>query len=383
MIRPHGNDLIDRCVDAARSDTIRQGFAELPQVTLDAELLADLRNIATGVYSPLRGFMSQHDFLKVINDMTLESGVAWTLPIVLDVDVDTAGGVVPGDRVGLITAGETPVGVLDVEDVYRFDAAETARALFGTTDPTHPGVRLIDRKAPFLIGGPVKTFADALPRSSRYDLSPRETRVLFAHHGWETVVGFQTRNAPHRAHEYIQKAALEQVDGVLIHPKLGQKKPGDYTDAAILAGYEALLEHYYPAGVVALSTFTSRMWYAGPREAVFDAIVRKNHGCTHFIVGRDHAGVGDYYGDFAAQELLDRFAHIGIAPITFDYAFHCAVCDGIVSEKVCPHDPSAWAVPSGTAIREVLAERRRPVPELMRPEVADRILKSEPIFVAE
>jgi sulfate adenylyltransferase len=163
---------------------------------------------------------------------------------------------------------------------------------------------------------------------------------------------------------------------VLIHPKLGQKKPGDYTDAAILAGYEALLEHYYPAGVVALSTFTSRMWYAGPREAVFDAIVRKNHGCTHFIVGRDHAGVGDYYGDFAAQALLERFAHIGIAPITFDYAFHCAECDGIVSEKVCPHDPSAWVVPSGTAIREVLAERRRPVPELMRPEVADRILKS-------
>jgi sulfate adenylyltransferase len=383
MIPPHGNTLVDRTVDPARSDEIRASFDDLVSVQLDRNLLFDFVNIAHGVYSPLRGFMSRNDFLKVVNDFTLESGVAWPLPIILDISTDLANDIEPGDRIGIRSPDGTPVGVMDADSIYRYNETKTCKYLFGTTDDDHPGVRMIQAKEPFLVGGPIKAFSDSIPRNGDHDVTPKETRVLFQKLDWDTIVGFQTRNAPHRAHEYLQKSALEHVDGILIQPKIGEKKPGDYTNDAIIEGYRSLIDNYYPDDLIVLSIFKSRMMYAGPREAIFDSIVRKNHGCTHFIIGRDHAGVGNYYGDFEAQRLFDSLGNIGIEPLYYHYAFFCTKCDGIVSEKICPHSSDHHREPSGTKLRETLSSSERPPPELMRPEVAETILSLGDVFVEE
>lgn len=383
MIFPHGNELVDRCVGKARSEELKQDTTNQTSVTLDQNLLFDFVNIARGVYSPLQGFMSRNDFLKVINDLSLESGVTWPLPVVLDIDTELADNISPGERIGIKDPSGNQVGIMDVDSVYRYNETETCQELFGTTDESHPGVRMLQSKDPFFIGGSIKAFSDAISRNGARDVSPKETRVLFKKKDWDTVVGFQTRNVPHRAHEYLQKSALEHVDGILIQPKIGEKKPGDYTNNAILEGYESLIENYYPTERVVLSMFKSRMWYAGPREAVFDAIVRKNYGCTHFVIGRDHAGVGNYYGDFEAQRLFDAIGDVGIEPLYYHYAFYCTICDGIVSEKICPHDNEHHFEPSGTKLRETLSNGEKPRPELMRPEVAETVLALDEIFVGE
>lgn len=383
MIQPHGNTLVDRVVTSDRAETLRRTFDELPTIELDRNLLFDFSNIASGVYSPLEGFMSRNDFLKVINDLALESGTPWPLPIVLDIDTATANEIEPGQRAGLVGPESTPVGVMDIDDVYRYNEEDTCRELFGTVDEDHPGVRMIQEKGPFFVGGTIKGFEDALPRNGPRDLTPKESRVLFEQMDWETVVGFQTRNVPHRAHEYLQKSSLEHVDGLFIQPKIGEKKRGDYTNEAILEGYDSLIEHYYPADVVVQSMFKSRMWYAGPREAVFDSIVRKNYGCTHFIVGRDHAGVGNYYGDFEAQELVKEIGTIGIELQFYHYSFYCSACDGMVSEKICPHKSGDRTEPSGTDLRTTLSSGKTPSAQLMRPEVVETILKLDEIVVED
>jgi sulfate adenylyltransferase len=382
MIRPHGNRLVDRVVGAKRSDKLRESFDDLLTVDLDQNLLFDFVNIARGVYSPLDGFISRDDFLKIVNDMTLESGTLWPLPIVLDIGSELANKIEPGDRIGIRRPDGTPVGVMDIDSIYRYNFEKTCEKLFGTTDREHPGVRTIQAKDPFFIGGSIKAFSDAVPRNGNHDLFPKETRVLFKKHGWESVVGFQTRNVPHRAHEYLQKSTLEHIDGLLIQPKIGNKKPGDYSNNAILEGYKSLIEKYYCSDSVALSIFKSRMMYAGPREAVFDSIVRKNYGCTHFIIGRDHAGVGDYYGDFEAQRLFDKIGDVGIEPLYYHYAFYCTVCDSVVSEKVCPHNSKHHIEPSGTKIRKMLSDGEQPPPELMRPEVAETVLHLDNLFIS-
>jgi sulfate adenylyltransferase len=383
MIHPHGNTLVDRTISPDRSDEIRANFDNFETIELDRNLLFDFVNLAYGVYSPLQGFMDRNDFLKVINDLTLESGVAWPLPIVLDVGAEMANKIEPGERLGIRRPDGTPVGIMDIDSVYRYNKQQTCNQLFGTTDDDHPGVRTLHSKDPFFVGGPIKAFQDALPRNGNHDITPKEARVLFKKSDWETVVGFQTRNVPHRAHEYLQKSALEHMDGLFIQPKIGEKKPGDYTNDAILQGYESLIKNYYPSGSVVLSMFKSRMWYAGPREAVFDSIVRKNFGCTHFIVGRDHAGVGNYYGDFEAQELFDAIGNVGIEPLYYNYAFYCKKCDGIVSEKICPHSSDQHMEPSGTKLRGMLSEGELPPSELMRSEVAETILTLDDVFVEE
>jgi sulfate adenylyltransferase len=324
--------------------------------------------------------MDQNDFYKVVHDMTLETGVGWTLPIILDITGSAAQQLEPNERLGLETPAGEPVGYLVVDDIYRYNVDETAAALFGTTDRDHPGVQQLVARDPFLVGGDIYVFNDVSAPVGKKCLTPSETRVLFDHLNWETVVGFQTRNAPHRGHEYIQKSALERVDGIFIHPKLGKKKIGDYTDEAILAGYDALVEEYYPEETVVTSPFPSRMLYAGPREAVFDAIVRKNHGCTHFIIGRDHAGVGDYYDDFAAQRLFSDLPGLDIDPMFFYYAFYCERCGEMASEKTCPHE-DARVEPSGTLIRDTLRNGDIPSAKLMRSEVAKRINGMNGIFV--
>lgn len=381
MIQPHGNTLVDRVINPERAEELRGRFDDFSTVTLDRNLFFDFVNLAQGVYSPLEGFMSRNDFLKVVNDITLESGVPWPLPVVLDVDAEMANEIKPGERIGITRPDGAPVGSLDVDSVYRYNEDEVCTQLFGTTDEEHPGVQTVQSKAPFFIGGPIKAFPGAITRQDNHDITPKETRVLFKKCGWETVVGFQTRNVPHRAHEYLQKSALEHVDGLLIQPKIGEKKAGDYTNKAILEGYQTLIDNYYPTDRVVLSMFKSRMWYAGPREAIFDSIVRKNYGCTHFIIGRDHAGVGNYYGDFEAQQLFDAIGNIGIEPLYYHYAFYCRVCDGIVSEKICPHDSDHHLEPSGTKLRNMLSGGENPPAELMRPEVAETVLLLDDVFV--
>lgn len=383
MIQPHGNDLVDRVVTPERAEELRGKFDNLSTVKLDQNLFYDFANLAQGVYSPLDGFMSRNDFQKVVNDLTLESGVPWPLPVVLDINTELANEIEPTERIGVLRPDGTPVGVLDVDSVYRYSEDEVCSNLFGTTDDEHPGVRTIQSKDPFFVGGAIKAFPDAIARKDNHDITPKETRVLFKKYGWDTIVGFQTRNVPHRAHEYLQKSALEHVDGLLIQPKIGEKKPGDYTNSAILEGYQTLIDNYYPPELVVLSMFKSRMWYAGPREAVFDSIVRKNYGCTHFIIGRDHAGVGNYYGDFEAQQLFDAIGDIGIEPFYYHYAFYCTVCDGIVSEKICPHDSTHHMEPSGTKLRDMLSRKEHPPTELMRPEVAETVLTLDDVFVED
>ncbi|TKX61652.1 sulfate adenylyltransferase [Halorubrum sp. ASP1] len=380
MKEPHSGHLVDRLVDPNNySDWIDSGAEECPSIHLDKNLFQDVLNIATGRFSPLQGFMNREDFLKTAKDMTLEDGTVWPLPVVLDVDSEKAAALSPGERAALYDPGGELLGFLSVDEVYKYNKEETAQDVFGTDDRDHPGVDNFCRQEDFLVGGTVTVFEGY--RYNSHDLRPAESRVLFREYGWDTVVGFQTRNAPHRGHEYIQKTALEQVDGLLVQPKLGEKKAGDYQDDVIIGGYEELIDHYYPENQVVLSIFPSRMRYAGPREAVFDAIVRKNQGCTHFIIGRDHAGVGDYYDGTASHTIFETIGDIGIEPMLFYHAFYCTACDGMCSRKICPHGDEERIYPSGTTIREQIQNGESTSSKMIRPEIASHIKDADNSFV--
>jgi len=376
MIEPHGGILVDRTVDASRYE---EEIDDWSKITLARDALQDVWNIASGRLSPLKGFLNRSDFLKVVNDMTLEDGTVWPLPVVLDVGPDKAADLNPDEKAALCAPEGNRIGVLDVEEIYRHNKDDAAEAIFGTNDDSHPGVKAFQAKEDFLVGGSIHLFEKH--RYGDYDLLPAESRVLFQHYDWDTVVGFQTRNAPHRGHEYIQKTSLEFADGLLVQPKLGEKKAGDYRDDLIIETYRTLIDAYYPPGRVALSVFPSRMRYAGPREAVFDAIVRKNQGCTHFIIGRDHAGVGDFYDGFDAHHIFDGLGDIGITPLFFNYSFFCERCDAMTSEKLCPHDDENRINPSGSKIREKIRSGQQPSAKMMRPEVATYIIDADEPFV--
>lgn len=379
MIHPHGDKLVNLWKRISEPSYKK----ELSSIKLSKELELDLFNIADGSFSPIKGFMCQNDFLKVLEDWTLEDGTTWPVPIVLDIDSSKAEKINPGDEVPLKNSQDEIVGSIIVDEIYKYDTESTCEKLFGTTDSEHPGVHLFEDKDDFFVGGEITAFYGKETHADPRNLSPKETRVLFKENNWETVVGFQTRNVPHRAHEYLQKSGLENVDGLLIQPKIGKKKEGDYTDEAIKKAYDTLIKNYHFSDKVEFSFFTSRMLYAGPREAVYDAIVRKNHGCTHFIVGRDHAGVGDYYDDFAGHNIFDEIQDIGIKPLFYHYAFFCEKCDGIVSEKVCPHDRDRRIEPSGTKIRNMIKNKESPSDKIMRPEVYKTVSKLDKKFVGE
>jgi len=381
MIEPHGGTLIDRVVEDEHEEQLRSRVSETSAIDLDIAEYQDLINISNGRYSPLDGFMSQHDFLKVVNDMTLEDGTVWPLPIILDIPPKKAETLRPGDTVGLNDPSGRLVGAIHIDDIYKYSVIDVAKCVFGTDDTDHPGVQNLYNREDFLVGGNIHVFDEE--RYNSHDLFPKETRVLFEHRGWETVVGFQTRNAPHRAHEYIQKSGLELTDGLLVQPKLGAKKQGDYRDDIILSSYKTLFNNYYPDNRAALSVFPSRMNYAGPREAVFDALVRKNQGCSHFVIGRDHAGVGNYYGEFEAQEIIREIGDVGIIPLFYDYSFYCSKCDGMTSEKICPHSEEKQIHPSGTKIRNMIQEGSQPSEKIMRPEVARCIMDADEPFIKE
>ncbi len=378
--KPHGGRLVDRVARGRRRELLLDEAKELPRLEVGFDRAVDLEDIAHGVYSPLEGFMVQEDYLHVLYDMRLSTDHPWTIPIVLDADPEELGDVREGDDLALTHRGRV-LAVMRVEEIYGWDKREYARMVYKTTDPKHPGVAKIYGMKELLVGGPID-LVDELPNPlERYTLWPAETRVLFRERGWRRIVGFQTRNVPHLGHEYVQKAALTFVDGLFINPLVGWKKPGDYRDEVILAAYEALVKHYYPRNVVVLAALRMNMRYAGPREAIHHAIVRKNFGCTHFIVGRDHAGVGDYYGPYEAWEIFQEFPDLGITPLFIREAFYCRKCGGMVNEKVCPHGDEHRVRISGTKLREMLRRGEKPPETMMRPEVAEAVMSFDNPFV--
>ncbi len=377
MIAPHGGKLVER-LDF--SDRAREEAMELPRLSITLDEARDLGNIAHGVFSPLEGYMAREDFEDVLEEGRLANDLPWTIPIVKDVDEKDVEMLLREDEVSLFY-GDMPIATLKVEEIYPYDRKEYAQRVFGTTSIEHPGVANLMNKKEHLVGGKITLVNDAPTDFPQYKLWPKETRVLFKEKGWKTVVGFQTRNAPHIGHEYVQKTALTFVDGLFINPLIGKKKRGDFKDEVIIAAYEALFKHYYPKNSATLGILETEMRYAGPREAIFHAIMRKNFGCTHFIVGRDHAGVGNFYGPYEAQEIFYDYPDLGITPLFFRSFFYCKKCGTVVNEKICPHGPEYHVNFSGTKIREMLIKGEKPPEIMMRPEVAEVILQFENPFV--
>jgi sulfate adenylyltransferase len=368
---PHGGRLVERLVPPDQAAALEAEAARLPAVPLDGRGLADLECLAVGAFSPLTGFLGGADHAAVVEHGRLAGGQVWTLPVVLPVAAATlARG---PDRLALTDRSGTLLGVVDVEEVHDPDPAAEAKHVFETDDPAHPGVAAtLSRPGP-LVGGPVHVLRlPPTPAALGPRLTPAQVRAEAAARGWRTMAGFQTRNPVHRAHEYLHKVALEHVDGLLLHPLVGETKDDDVPAALRMACYRVLLDGYYPPERVLLSAFPAAMRYAGPREAVFHAIVRKNYGCTHLIVGRDHAGVGNWYGTYAAQQAFDAYddGELGIEPLRFEHAFFCRRCDSTATSRTCPHPPEHRQHLSGTAVRALLQRGELPPPEFSRPEVA-------------
>jgi sulfate adenylyltransferase len=374
MIQPHGGKLIERLLSGPARDAALERAKVMPRLRIDAESVSDVENLATGVYSPLEGFLGEKDFLNVLSHMRLASDLPWTIPIVLDVDRSVADGLKVGGEVALVDDKDETIAILSLEEKYGFDKTATAEKVFGTTDPAHPGVAKVMGMKDVLLAGKVDLVAMAPTPFDRWKLSPKETRILFKTKGWRTVVGFQTRNTPHIGHEYVQKAALTFTDGIFINPVIGKKKKGDFKDEVILASYEELIRHYYLKERAVMAILQMEMRYAGPREAIHHAVIRKNFGCTHIIIGRDHAGVGKYYHPFAAQDIFEQFPDLGIVPLFFRSFYFCKKCNSVVNEKICPHPASEQIQFSGTKIRDLLVQGIVPQVELMRPEVAKVIM---------
>jgi sulfate adenylyltransferase len=377
-ILPHGGELVDLLLPDEEAAPVSNDAENLPKIELGPREIADLEMLAVGAMSPLRGFMAEKDYRSVLHDMRLADGPVWTLPITLSVDEEGVKRVGRSDDVALTIDGEVHA-VMAVEETFRRDREVEAQAAFGTTDVAHPGVAALERAGDWLLAGPLRVLR--LPRRATFPehrRTPAETRAAFEERGWRRVVGFQTRNPVHRAHEYIQKCALEIVDGLLLHPLMGETKSDDIPAEVRMRCYEALLDGYYPKDRVLLSVFPAAMRYAGPKEAIFHAIVRKNYGCTHFIVGRDHAGVGDFYGTYDAQRIFDDFPpeDLDITPLFFEHAFWCERCEGMASTKICPHGEEERISLSGTKVREMLRDGERPPMEFTRPEVADILIEA-------
>jgi sulfate adenylyltransferase len=370
---PHGGSLVINSVDSQERDSLQRELKKAPSVTLDPREISDLILLSEGGLSPLDGFMDEAAWTSVVERMRLPNGLLFPLPVVLPVAEELAKTFKKGDLVALKDENGKILAALNVSDVFRRDVQKEAREVYRTTDPAHPGVHYLLSVSPFAVGGKVRVIENLSGGVfSNRRMTPTETRNLFNHHSWSTVVGFQTRNPIHRAHEYIQKCALELVDGLLVHPLVGETKEDDVPASVRMDCYEALLSRYYPSNRVVLGVFPGSMRYAGPREALFHALIRKNYGCTHFIVGRDHAGVGSYYGPFEAHDLLKEFDYddLGIVPIFFDTAYYCRSCEAMASHKTCGHPEDSRILLSGTQVRKMLREGMAPPPEMTRPEVA-------------
>ena len=374
--KPHGGKLVERIEKKDRLEEAK----EMLRKNISIDEARDLANIAHGVFSPLEGYMVREDFENVLMHGRLSNDLPWTIPVVMDVDKEEIDKILEGDDIALFY-NDKPIATMKVEEIFPYDKKEYAMKVYKTESMEHPGVAQLFKKKNFLIGGKINLLNDVPTNFPNYKLWPKETRILFKTRGWKTIVGFQTRNAPHIGHEYVQKTALTFVDGLFINPLIGKKKKGDFKDEIIIATYEALFKNYYPKDAATIAILETEMRYAGPREAIFHAIIRKNYGCTHFIVGRDHAGVGNFYGPYEAQEIFYEYPDLGITPLFFKSFFYCKKCGSVVNEKICPHGKEDRINFSGTKIREMLLQGRRPPEMMMRPEVADVILKAENPFV--
>lgn len=380
MPKPHGGKLIDRILKDKERDKSLNKVSDIPKIFLNREQLSDTENIAKGVYSPLEGFLCSDNYQNVLYEKRLKDDTAWTIPIILDISKEKALEISNKDEAVLIFNNKD-VAIINIEEIYNYDKKELAKNVYQTLDEKHPGVLKVFNMKEYLLGGKIGLINEYENPFPKYNLRPMETRILFKEKGWRTVVGFQTRNTPHLGHEYIQKAALTFTDGLFINPVIGRKKKGDFRDDVILKAYEALIKNYYPKDTVVMSIFNTEMRYAGPREAIHHAICRKNFGCTHFIVGRDHAGVGNYYHPYAAQEIFEEFPDLGITPFFFKSFFYCVKCGGIANEKICPHERKDYISFSGTKIRDIFQNRKIPSKEIMRPEVAKVIANFKNPFV--
>ncbi len=377
-IEPHGGRLVDRVVRAEeRQERLREA-AEMPQVALGARTLSNLEMISTGVFSPLEGFMDRETYESVVEDMRLPNGLVWTLPVTLPVDEARARELPEDSEIALVNGNGEPVATMHLRERYRYDREREAALVYRTTDREHPGVAALYRRGDVLLGGEVTLIRPPDPGPfPRHYYTPRELRAIFREKGWRRVVGFQTRRPIHRALEHIQKSALETVDGLLLNPIVGETGHDDVPADVRMHSYETSLGRYFPRDRTMLAVFPAAMRYAGPREAVFHALCRKNYGCTHFIVGRDHAGVGSFYGTYDAQHIFDEFepGELGITPLFFEHAFFCRECYGMVSSKTCPHDPSSHVFISDARLQEMLARGEYPPPEFSRPEVVEVLIE--------
>lgn len=378
-IAPHGGTLVNRLVTSEQADLFSDKAPTLPRVSLDERAFSDLVMIAIGGFSPLQGFMEQADYDTVVTDMRLANGLPWSIPITLSVSEAVAQPLREGSWVRLDDPSGRFVGVLELTQKYTYEKRREAIQVYRTDEEKHPGVKVVYDQGSVNLAGPIWLLQrDPHPQFPNYQIDPAASRALFRQRGWQTVVGFQTRNPIHRAHEYIQKCALETVDGLFLHPLVGATKADDIPADVRMRCYEIMLEHYFPTDRVMLAINPSAMRYAGPREAIFHALIRKNYGCSHFIVGRDHAGVGDYYGTYDAQYIFDEFepGELGITPMKFEHAFYCTRTGGMATSKTSPSRKEERIHLSGTKVREMLSRGELPPPEFSRPEVAAELAKA-------
>ncbi len=379
MISPHGGRLVNRVVDEKERERLTALAPSLPKLTLNAREVSDLDMIACGAMSPLSGFMGSEDYKSVVDLKRLAKGLPWTIPVVLATKIGTSHEIyLPGQDIALYDTDDNFLAILHLEEKFKADKDNEAAHVLRTNDDVHPGVQYLKSIGDHYLGGEVSVVNRVkFGKFNNYRLDPKETRFLFKHKGWEKITAFQTRNPIHRAHEYIQKCALETVDALLLHPLMGETKSDDIPADVRLECYESILENYFPSTRTALSVFPAAMRYAGPREAVFHAILRKNYGCTHFIVGRDHAGFGKYYGTYDAHYIFNEFdrEEIDITPMFFDHAFFCKKCGNMASSKTCSHTSDDHIFISGTKAREMFAAGDVPPAEFTRPEVAEVLIK--------
>ncbi len=379
---PHGGLLVNRVLSGNSREKAYNDANELMSIRVGEDRVSDIENIADGIFSPLEGFMLAHDFTNVLKRGRLENGLAWTIPIVFDTDEQTAKQMKESGDVAIRDELDRIFAILHVEELFNFNKLEMVKAICQTDDIGHPGVNRIMKMQDTLIGGKIDLIDRPINSELRnHRFSPVHTRDEFRKRGWRTVVGFQTRNIPHLAHEMLQKAALNLFDGLFINPLIGRKNDGDFKDEVIIKAYETLIGNYYPQESLMFATLHSEIRYAGPKEAILQAIVCKNYGCSHFIVGRDHAGVGNYYHPFAAHEIFKDYPELEIKPVFFPAFFYCKICMSTVSENTCPHDPQHRLEVSGTKLKEIVTSREGPSELLMRPEITELILNWKNPFV--